>query len=371
MEELGAEGRCGNGAPVRLTVLSVSYSLGRVSERTAGGAEHILLTLDRHLTNCGHRSLVIAPGGSRSRGLLLPTPPISHQIDVFSQRRARFNHAIAIERALARFPVDVIHLHGVDFFDYLPDTAVPVVVTLHLPLSWYPPAALNLRPPWVYLVCVSRSQQDAVINTSTNTRVISNGVVVEKERLTRRKGEYVVSMGRICPEKGFHVAMDAASAAGVPLYLAGEVAGYPEHRAYFKGKILPRLGRLHRFLGPVSGERKRKLLAGARAVLVPSRVPETSSLISMEAMGSGTPVIAFRQGALEEIVTDTETGYLVTSVEEMANAILRADEIDPLRCIAEAKARFSEERMAATYLGLYQEAAEGRCTRKSALGMVA
>ena len=284
MEELGAEGHCRNGAAVRLTVLSVSYSLGRVSERTAGGAEHILLTLDRHLTSCGQRSLVIAPGGSRSRGLLLPTPPISHRIDVFEQRRARANHAIAIERALARFPVDVIHLHGVDFLGYIPDTTVPVVVTLHLPLSWYPSAALNLKPPSVYLVCVSRSQRSAVSNTSTHARVISNGVVVERQRLPRHKGDYVVSVGRICPEKGFHVAMDAASAAGMPLYLAGEVAGYPEHRAYFEGEILPRLGSLHRFLGPVSGESKRQLLAGARALLVPSRVPETSSLISMEAM---------------------------------------------------------------------------------------
>jgi glycosyltransferase involved in cell wall biosynthesis len=344
---------------MRLTVLNVSYSLGCVSPRTAGGAEHVLLTLDRYLSCNGHRSLVIAPTGSRTHGLLLATPRIEGDLDEDAKIRARANHARAIRRALAMFPIDIIHLHGVDFFDYLPENQVAVVVTLHLPLNWYPRSALSLRRASTHLVSVSRSQCAARPENAVITRVIPNGVEVGINGFPRRKGSYVASVGRICPEKGFHLAMDAATGCGLPLYLAGEVAGYPEHRRYFEGKIQPRFGSLHRWLGAISSERKRHLMAGARAVLIPSLVPETSSLVAMEAIASGTPVIAYPQGALSEIVTHGKTGFLVNTVNEMRDAIVAADEIDPGPCVREANARFSAAHMVESYTKLYQDAAFG------------
>ena len=96
------------------------------------------------------------------------------------------------------------------------------------------------------------------------------------------------------------------------------------------------------------------LLAGARCLLVPSLVPETSSLVAMEAIASGTPVIAWCSGALPEIVSDGRTGFLVNSVEQMADAISRVESIDPSACRGEAKQRFSSERMIADYLSLYR-----------------
>jgi glycosyltransferase involved in cell wall biosynthesis len=186
-----------------------------------------------------------------------------------------------------------------------------------------------------------------------------------------RKRDFAVCLGRICPEKGFHLAMDAASGCALPLYLAGEVAAYPEHRRYFEGKIQPRLGNLHRWLGAISGERKRYLMAGARAVLIPSLVPETSSLVAMEAIASGTPVIAYPQGALSEIVIHGKTGFLVNTVNEMRDAILAADEIDPGHCVREAKMRFSAARMVESYMQLYREAALGQGEAQAELGKAA
>ena len=95
-------------------------------------------------------------------------------------------------------------------------------------------------------------------------------------------------------------------------------------------------------------------MAGARCLLVPSLAPETSSLVAMEAMASGTPVVAFPSGALREVVVHQRTGFLVNSAEEMADAILETDSIAPSACREEAERRFSSTRMFAEYLDLYR-----------------
>jgi glycosyltransferase involved in cell wall biosynthesis len=133
---------------------------------------------------------------------------------------------------------------------------------------------------------------------------------------------------------------------------------YAAHQQYFREKVQPLLGR-HEFLGPLLPERKRKLLAQAKCLLHPTVAPETSSLVAMEAMAAGTPVIAFRSGALTEIVDHGVTGFLVDSKEEMADAIRRVDQISPRICWEEANRRFSKQRMAQQYFRLYKHLIEG------------
>ena len=135
--------------------------------------------------------------------------------------------------------------------------------------------------------------------------------------------------------------------------MAGRVFSYPEHERYFHEQIVPRLDMERRFVGSASREIKRHLLARAHCVLVPSVVAETSSLIVMEALAAGTPVIAFPRGALAELIDDGVTGFLVDSVQEMARAIDRVDSLDRSACVAAAHARFSDTRMAAAYFDLY------------------
>ena len=92
-------------------------------------------------------------------------------------------------------------------------------------------------------------------------------------------------------------------------------------------------------------------------MLIPSTAPETSSLVAMEALASGTPVIAYRAGALPDIVDHGRTGYLVDGPGEMAEAILMADRIDPAECRRQARARFALERMTEAYLNRYRQLA--------------
>src|SRR5581483_7156273 len=112
--------------------------------------------------------------------------------------------------------------------------------------------------------------------------------------------------GRICEEKGAHLALEIASRAGMNITLAGKIYPFSYHQQYFEREIAPLLDRMPNatFISSPDARRKRQLLRQAKAVLITSLVNETSSLVAMEAAASGTPVIAFRNGALAEIVQE-------------------------------------------------------------------
>ena len=336
-----------------MIVLTVSYPLAALGPDPIGGAEVVPSLLDGELTCQGHTSLVVAPAGSTVSGHLIATPDADGPVTDEARRRAVESHRDAIARALDRFPVDLVHLHGVDFLDYLPETAAPILVTLHLPPDFYPPAALEV--PGVQRVCVSWSQRRAFPAAARIDAVIPNGIQLGRFEPARRKRDFALALGRICPEKGFDVALRAAAAAGVPLLLAGQVYRYPEHERHFAEEIAPLLAAERRFLGPVAGARKRQLLAGARCLLVTSRVEETSSLVAMEALASGTPVIGFRRGALPELIEHGRTGFLIEREEELPEAIARAGELSAAACRSAAEERASSRQMTGRYLELYGE----------------
>ncbi len=340
-------------------MLSVAYPLAPVGPDAVGGAEQVLTHLDAALARAGHRSIVIACAGSRTAGELVATPRVEGTLGDEAQGLAQKHHRRAIEQALRRFPVDVVHMHGLDFHAYLPPAGVPVLATLHLPPAWYPQQAFFPARPDTFLHCVSRSQREACPAGAPLLSDIPNGVPVAALRARHARRGFALALGRLCPEKGFHIALDAARRAGCPLLLAGEIFGYPAHQAYFRTEIVPRLDAQRRFLGPVGFARKRRLLTAARCLLVPSLAPETSSLVAMEALACGTPVVAFPSGALAEIVEHGRTGFLVRDEHEMAAAIGEAGGLDPEACRAAARARFSLELMTRCYFGLYAALASG------------
>lgn len=326
---------------MRLNVLNVGYPLAPVSFDTSGGAEQVVALLDRALVSRGHRSVVIAPEGSRVAGDLVRLPcPDAVQA--------------TIATVLESGGIDVVHLHGLDFARYLPPAGgAPVLVTLHLPLDWYPAGSLEPRPG-VYFQCVS-TVQCPDWRSRGFLAPIPNGVLVGLQRPRVRKWKYALALGRVCPEKGLDAAMDAAAQAGITLVAGGALFPYPSHQQYFNSEIAPRLRRGGvRWLGPVGFVRKRPLLAGASCVLLPFRARETSSLTAMEALAAATPVIAYPSGALTGIVRHGKTGFLAGDVNAMADAIGRIAEIDPLECRRDAEQRFDARQTVALYLDLYR-----------------
>ncbi len=140
------------------------------------------------------------------------------------------------------------------------------------------------------------------------------------------------------------------------LVVAGSVYPFSWHRQYFEREVRPRLeaaGSMAEFIESPPFAQKVELLGQARALLIPTLAPETSSLVAMESMACGTPVVAFAKGALPEVVADGKTGFLVNDFDGMVNAVRRVDSIDRRECRARVEARFSASRMADGYERLY------------------
>jgi glycosyltransferase involved in cell wall biosynthesis len=309
------------------------------------------------LVAAGHCSLVVAPEGSRVAGRLLATGPLPARIDAMTRQRAERRQRAVIERALGEFPIDVVHAHGVDFSEHLPAAAVPALVTLHLPAGFYPPGAVPGTRPNTWFNCVSAAQRRSFPALPNMLDPIDNGVAVERLRARHARRGFVLALGRVCPEKGFHLALDAAEAAGVTLLLGGEVFPYEAHERYFAEEVRPRLGKRARFLGPIGFARKRRLLTAARCLLVPSLAAETSSLVAMEALACGCPVVAFPAGALADIVEPGVTGFLVADAAAMAAAIPACDALDRAACRATAARRFPLAATVGRYLAVYDRLA--------------
>ena len=310
--------------------------------------------MDRALTAAGHRSRVIACEGSQVAGELLATPRVDGDIDDAARAAVHAGVRAAVAEAVEGGGVDVVHMHGLDFDRYGPPSGPPSVVTLHLPLAWYAPKALRPRAG-VWLTPVSHDQARRAASDLRLAAPIPNGVDVDAYRPdgSGGAGGYALVLGRVAPEKGFHTALEAARLAGISCRAAGALFPYAAHPRDFEAAVAPRRDARRTGVGPVEGEAKRRLLAGARCLLAPSTAPETSSLVAMEALASGVPVVALRAGALPDIVEHGVTGFVVDTVEEMADAIGRIGELDRAACRRAACERFPLRRTTDAYLDLY------------------
>jgi glycosyltransferase involved in cell wall biosynthesis len=335
-----------------MNILSVAYPLFPVNSDSAGGAEQILFLLERGLVQAGHESVVIAAQGSQVSGHLLATPAPTGEMSDAVREQAQSGHRAAIAGALAWFRADLIHFHGLDFAAYVPDAPLAKVATLHLPLDWYPYASLERRD--VLLCCVSQTQARTVPN-GLRFPVVSNGIDVARYRAEEQRGGYLLWLGRVCPEKGADIALRVANRLDLPLVVAGPVHAFASHQAYFAERVEPLLDGKRLYIGPVAMKPKIELLAHARCVLIPSLAAETGSLVAMEAIASGAPVIAFRSGALPEIVEHALTGFIVDSEQEMGDAVGGAASISPATCREHARCRFDSARMILDYIRLYEQ----------------
>jgi len=371
-----------------LSILYVAYPLLAVTEESAGGAEQMLLTLEREMNARGHRTTVAAAEGSRISGRLLATGAPAGGPDQYEARERE--HKRRILEYLRRHPhdFDLIHDKSGSFFREARQCSVPMLATLHLPRGFYPdewfrdrtqlggqtnatnplpgPTLAGRQPAWesrpsLHFNCVSQSQARSFAGCANVIGVVENGIAVERCPFTRDKDGYLLWLGRICEEKAPHLAIAAAQRAGMPLVIAGQVYPFSYHQAYFERAIRPHLdGRQQiRFVDTPLSSQKLHLLSHARALLLTSTVEETSSLVAMEAMACGTPVMAFRRGAFPEIVADAETGFIVDKVEEMASALKEAGRISPETCRAHVEHNFRASRMAQDYEELYRRVLAG------------
>jgi glycosyltransferase involved in cell wall biosynthesis len=185
--------------------------------------------------------------------------------------------------------------------------------------------------------------------------VVHNALRVRAWPFRRRKQDYVLFLGRFHPEKGAHLAVAAAHAAGLPLVLAGKCAD-PAEREYFARQVVPRLGPRDRVFGPADAVAKRRLLANARCLLFPVQWEEPFGMVMIEAMACGTPVVALRAGSVPEVVMPGVTGLICDTPDQLPDALHQVTTLDPAACRAHVASRFGADRLGRRYSAVYRRA---------------
>ncbi|HXB04938.1 MAG TPA: glycosyltransferase, partial [Candidatus Angelobacter sp.] len=231
----------------------------------------------------------------------------------------------------------------------------PVVATLHGSLTEAEGDFLGEVDDVVHLVAISRSQQEQVAGVKWR-RVVHNAVDPAEYHpvCPEEKEDYLMQLARISPSKGQHIAIEVARRVGRRLVLAGKVD--PGSEDYFEKEIKPHIGGLVTWHENVVGVEKAHLLAEASAMIFPIQWEEPFGLAIVEAMVSGTPVIAMARGAASEIVEAGVTGWLAEDIDGLVEAYGRVGEIDLQRCVKRATERFGPKQMADGYQSVYERA---------------
>ena len=169
------------------------------------------------------------------------------------------------------------------------------------------------------------------------------------------RGDYLLFVGRMSPDKGCHRAIDIAVRAGLPLKIAGK-RREPAEIAYFEEYVRPHLSSEIEYLGEVTHGEKVELLQHARATLFPIEWEEPFGLVMIESMACGTPVIATRIGAVPEVIEHGRSGIIVDDYREMVGGARGGGPARARgRCGAFAEERYSPERMVADYVQAYAD----------------
>jgi glycosyltransferase involved in cell wall biosynthesis len=325
-----------------------------------GGVESVVSALTEALVALGHDVTLFCAPGSTSSARVEVLLGAAHPDEI---ERALYE-ADHVARAFAAIEsydgfgdFDVVHDHsGFTALALADRLNVPFVHTLHGPFDAGTTAFYAEHGHKAALVAISAAQLRTAPVGVVADAIIRNPVEVAAWPLRETKDDYLLWIGRINAEKGPHRAIAAAREAGVPLVLAGIVQ--PGQEAFFATEIAPHLDDAHvRFVGEIGGTAKHALFAGARALLMPIRWSEPFGMVMIEALASGTPVIAFDEGAAPEVVVDGVTGFLVADEAAMAAAVRHLPALSARDCRAWVVEHCDAGVIAAAYAELYASVA--------------
>lgn len=338
-----------------------------IREPFAGGLEMHTHTLARSLRRHGHEVTVFASGESDPELGVEPVCPTASGLDLskealldpsmLSDRFMQEHHAyLRLMMDLRERDFDVVQNSSLHYLPIAMAGALssPVVTTLHTPPTPWIESAVSASPQ-DDVTFVSVSEHNAAAWTRvTIGEVIPNGVDTSAWPFSEHADpDLAVWTGRLVPEKGAHLAIDAAHVAGLRIDLAG-----PADPDYFRSEIRPRLRDGDRYLGHLSQVELAATVGRAGVQLCTPCWDEPFGLVVIEALACGTPVAAFDRGAIPEILTQ-ETGRVapaddVDALAAAAREALRLDREDGHRHV---EANFSLDAMVDRYEALYRTVA--------------
>jgi glycosyltransferase involved in cell wall biosynthesis len=317
-----------------------------------GGTERVISWLTEELVRRGHDVTLFASGDSRTSATLVAVTPAALRDSGVRDTVGPHVRELGLLRDRL-WTFDVVHSH----IDYLAlpfrrPGGVPMVTTLHgrLDLPELEPVYTAFRSE--SFVSISDAQR-VPLPALRWVATVYHGLPLADYPEGRGRGDYVVFLGRMSPEKRPHVAIDVARRAGVRLVLAAKVDA--TDRQYFEEAIVPRLRQPGiEYVGETDLPETLRLVGEARALLFPILWPEPFGLAMIEAMACGTPVITRRCGSTPEVVEHGTTGFVCDDDATIAHALSMIDRIDRRACRRHVAERFNVERMAADYEAVYR-----------------
>ncbi|HZB93895.1 MAG TPA: glycosyltransferase family 4 protein [Stellaceae bacterium] len=324
-----------------------------VPPKLYGGTERIVSYLTDELVSLGHEVTLFTTADSVTTAKREVIWPRALRFDE-TLRDPLALHMVMLEQVARRADeFDIIHLH-VDYIGYpiLKRCGVPFLATLHGRLD-----LPELQPLYdlfadVPVVSISDSQREPLPQANYVT-TIHHGIPERSLLPGFGAGGYLAFIGRISPEKAPDAAIRIAARAGMRLKIAAKVDKVD--RQYFAEQIEPLLDQPHvDFIGEIGDDVKAKFLGDASALLFPIAWREPFGLAMIEAMACGTPVVAFRNGSVPEVLTEGVTGFIVGDEDEAVAALGRLHSIDRSRVRRCFEERFTARRMAEDYLAVYR-----------------
>jgi glycosyltransferase involved in cell wall biosynthesis len=339
-----------------LRILQIVNPVIPVPPTHHGGVERIVDRLTVGLIERGHHVTLAAHPNSTAPVELYPLAPA---LGPFGPRP--IHDVLKLAGLLRAQPFDIIHNHG-RMLNLVPlwGRWIPRVQTFHLVVG---PDTLRrlkvlrlLHGERLCCVSVSDSQRSAFYQTG-HWETIYNGIASDRYRFQPSvdANAPLVFLGRIEPAKGTDLAIEVAKASGRRLIIAG-----PYHedkgdwRRYFEERILPQVdGKQITYIGPVDDDQKNSLLGGSSALLMPVQFDEPFGMVMAEAMACGTPVIGLARGAVAEVVSQGETGFVCANVEEMVLSVSKLPAVSRMACRRRYEQLFSDRVMVQAYEALY------------------
>jgi glycosyltransferase involved in cell wall biosynthesis len=322
-----------------------------------GGIEWVVALLADGLSERGHEvTLFAAPGSDTKARLVSPLheePPHEAIGDPWYEA----SHIVSVYEHCDEF--DILHDHtgpvGVSVGAL---SNCPTIHTLHGPFTEQTLMLYRRVARQHWFVAISESQRSMAPPDLRWAGVVYNGILMDSYPFREDKDDFLFFLGRADEEKAPHLAIEAARRAGRRLVMCATTKNARE-RDYWAANVEPILGDDVEVRGECPQDQKTDLLARASALLFPIQWEEPFGLVMTEAMACGTPVVAWRNGSVPEVVSDGETGFIVSSVDEMAEAVGRVGTLDPRRMRSWVEERFSAEAMITGYERAYERALAG------------
>jgi len=356
----------------KLKIAQIAPLWVSVPPQKYGGIERIVHYLTEELVRRGHDVTLFASGDSKTKAKLVSVYPRGLLKDNIPWTDPLWNLENLSRAFREAGNFDIIHSHldlWTLFFQEL--TKTPVIHTFHNPLyisSVTDPKRIptrlkmfNIHKKTAYGCFISKSQRRLCPIKFPRSRVVYNGIDLGLYKFNPKPKDYFVWIARVDPYKGIENAILAAKKAKVKLLLAGRLD--PWRKEYFKKKIRPHLSKKIKFLGQLSQKELSGFYGKAKACLYPIEWQEPFGLIMTESMACGTPVIAFDQGSVPEVIKDGKTGFVVPflnkrgekNIKGLVEAIKRIDQIKREDCRTWVNKKFSYQRMTDDYEKIYYQ----------------